>query len=136
MAFVSSKGAYGLAAMLYLAQNPDKIIQIRDIAKYGNIPQNYLEQILVQLKKGGFVISTRGAGGGYQLGMDPREITVFHILERLEGGFGANRYNVENKALDFFWNDVENRIAQVFSTTLADLVDLSQKLDSHTMYYI
>ncbi|ADU65686.1 Rrf2 family transcriptional regulator [Desulfurispirillum indicum] len=136
MACVSSKGAYGLAAMLYLAQHADKLIQIRDIAKNGGIPQNYLEQLLVQLKKNGFVESTRGAGGGYRLAMEPKDITIYQILEALEGELCANRYDVDNKALEFFWDDIRRKIQEVFGQTLADLVDLSEKMESNTMYYI
>ena len=66
MAGISTKGLYGLAAMYELSQestgNP---MQIKEISSKGNIPHNYLEQILSGLRKAGLVKSIRGAHGGY-----------------------------------------------------------------------
>ena len=83
---VSAKGVYGLLAVVELARGyRGASIQIRDIAQRRGIPQHYLEQILVVLKKAGYVESFRGAQGGYALASDPRELTVEEVLTTLEG---------------------------------------------------
>ena len=65
---LSAKGVYGLTALLDLAAHRSRpSVQIRDIAERHSIPQHYLEQILVALKKAGYVTSFRGAQGGYAL---------------------------------------------------------------------
>merc|ERR1712013_511518 len=85
MAIVSTKGVYGLTAILILAKEKNKdLLQIKEIAAKGEIPQNYLEQILVTLKKSGLVESIRGANGGYKLLKDANDITVFDVLSSLE----------------------------------------------------
>ncbi|NOR56939.1 MAG: Rrf2 family transcriptional regulator, partial [Sulfurimonas sp.] len=85
MAIISTKGAYGLTAIVILAKEEDnKLLQIKDIAAKGDIPQNYLEQILVLLKKSGLVESVRGANGGYKLSRDTNNITVYEVLNSLE----------------------------------------------------
>ncbi len=137
MVCVSSKGAYGLAAMLYLGQNRDRLVQIKDIAKNGDIPQNYLEQLLVQLKKAGFVESIRGAKGGYKLSSDPKELTVFQILSALEGDLVCyDRYATASRTLNHFWADTSRQIEAIFAIPLEELVERSKQMDSAAMYHI
>ena len=65
---ISTKGRYALRLMIDLAQHDaGGYIPLRDISKRQQISAKYLEQIVVQLSRAGFVISTRGAQGGYQL---------------------------------------------------------------------
>ena len=83
---LSVKSKYGLAAVIELAQKQEKgPIQIKAISGNRNIPQNYLEQVLVELKKGGLVRSFRGINGGYKLQKDPKSISVKDVLTILEG---------------------------------------------------
>ncbi len=68
MSLISTKGTYGLSAMYELSlAKSDKPMQIKDISKKANIPQNYLEQLLVVLRRAELVVSVRGAQGGYFL---------------------------------------------------------------------
>lgn len=137
MVCVSSKGVYGLAAMLYLAQNRDRLVQIKDIAKSGDIPQNYLEQLLVQLKKAGFVESIRGAKGGYKLVIDPKELSVFQVLGALEGDLVCyDKYTTASRTLNHFWAESSRKIEEAFNIPLQELVDRSLKLDETVMYHI
>ena len=65
---ISTKGRYALRLMIDLAQHDaGGYIPLRDISKRQEISAKYLEQIVVQLSRAGFVTSTRGAQGGYQL---------------------------------------------------------------------
>ena len=98
MAGITSKGMYGLAAMYQLMQSDkNKPVQIRQIAKSANIPQNYLEQILVLLKRNGLVKSIRGANGGYMLQKNPQEITIYEILNILEDGLCSTSTDTKNE---------------------------------------
>jgi Rrf2 family cysteine metabolism transcriptional repressor len=63
---ISAKAAYGIYAMLELTKHYHiGSIQIKDIAEAQKIPQHYLEQLLVTLRKAGLVKSFRGTNGGY-----------------------------------------------------------------------
>ena len=88
---ISTKGRYALRLMIDLAQHDaGGYIPLRDISKRQQISAKYLEQIVVQLSRAGFVISTRGAQGGYQLARHPSEYTVGDILrKRLDEPFPA-----------------------------------------------
>jgi len=83
---VSQKSRYALKAVLELSvrfgQGP---VSISQIAKTQAIPARFLEAILAQLKRGGFVASRRGNEGGYILARPPAEVTVGDVLRVLQG---------------------------------------------------
>lgn len=83
---VSQKSRYALKAVLELSfrfgQGP---ISISQIAKAQAIPARFLEAILAQLKRGGFVASRRGNEGGYILARPPAEVSVGDVLRVLQG---------------------------------------------------
>ena len=83
---ISAKGEYAIKAMLDLALQHEKgLIPIQAIAERQGIPQRYLEQVLLLLKRAGFLTSKRGSAGGYQLLRRPGEITVGSVLRAIEG---------------------------------------------------
>lgn len=121
---VSAKGIYGLLSMLDLAEaygsGPR---QIKDISAIHDIPQHYLEQILVQLKKTGLVESFRGANGGYALTRPPADIALLDILSALEGKLELVAEEKKAGILAFFWEDLQKKIAKLFSMSLEDLLN-------------
>ncbi|MDD2448700.1 MAG: Rrf2 family transcriptional regulator [Sulfurimonas sp.] len=138
MAIVSTKGAYGLTAMLVLAKEEDgeKLLQIKDIALMGDIPQNYLEQILVLLKKAALVESVRGANGGYRLRKPTNEISVFEILNSLECCMIQTDNKSNDNMLEPFWQDTQEKIKEIFSLSLKELEEFLQKNSQNFTYHI
>jgi len=83
---ISTKGRYGLQALIDLATHGDeKCISVSSIAQRQGISEHYLEQLLSQMNRAGFVKSVRGLYGGYKLNRPAEEITVAEILRILEG---------------------------------------------------
>ena len=83
---ISYKGDYALKTMIKLTLNYNKgVLSIQELAKKGDIPEKFLEQILLSLKKGGFVDSKRGVNGGYFLVKSPEKITVGDVIRFIEG---------------------------------------------------
>ena len=120
---ISAKGAYGLYAMMELTKtHKGDSVQIKDIADAQNIPQHYLEQLLVTLRKAGFVKSFRGTNGGYALAQAPADITVLDILVALEGPVEVLREQVPRGGLDFYWERLEKGFATHLSQNLEELV--------------
>jgi Rrf2 family protein len=64
---------------------PRHFIQSRDLAQSEDLPNKFLESILLALRRGGFLESKVGSGGGYRLSRPPREISVGDLVRRLEG---------------------------------------------------
>src|ERR1700745_1414124 len=133
---VSQKGLYALQAMMMLARHYSQgAIRIRDIAYEENLPEKFLELILLELKNARIVESVRGAKGGYALRRPPAEIRLTEIIRTLGGPvapFGdADQLrtlitrDADHRALYQVFLDVRDAAAKILEhTTLADLVGL------------
>lgn len=84
---ITYKGDYALKAILDLAMNYDHggVVSIHTMATRADIPLKFLEQVLLDLKRGGFVASRRGKIGGYYLTKPPASITVGEIIRYIDG---------------------------------------------------
>lgn len=84
---VGSKGYYALLALVDLAQNSKgrQLVQVKEIAKRQKIPEEYLGQIMVLLKRVNLVHGARGPSGGYRLARTAESISVASVLKALEG---------------------------------------------------
>ena len=84
---LSTRSRYGTRMMADLANHYNKgPVQIGSIAKRQDVSVKYLEQLIIPLKKSGFIKSIRGPKGGHMLSRPPDEITVGEIVKVLEGG--------------------------------------------------
>ena len=83
---ISQKAKYALRALVALAkEEPGTSLLISEIAEGQNIPKKFLEQILLDLKHHGIVMSRRGKAGGYLLLKRPDEITFGEVLRIVDG---------------------------------------------------
>lgn len=83
---ITYKGDYALKAILYLATCYSKrIVSMHELAKKLDIPLKFLEQILLELKKGGFLDSRRGIKGGYFLVKHPKDIKLGDVVRFIDG---------------------------------------------------
>jgi Rrf2 family cysteine metabolism transcriptional repressor len=83
---ISTKGEYGIRAMIELAQRyGEGYVQSSDIAAARNIPENYLYQLLITLRKAGLIRSRRGPQGGHMLSRSPDRICLAEVVIALEG---------------------------------------------------
>jgi len=123
MKVFSEKVNYGLSALFELAKNYFKgYMQIREIATAQNIPQNYLEQLLISLKRAGLVDSIRGAQGGYKLNKPMNEIKIIDLIEALESPITIVDYSKNSEVLQSFWKKIEGNFKELFNNTLEDLI--------------
>ena len=128
---ISTRGRYGMRAMLDLAEHFDEgPIPVKSIAERQGISVHYLEQILNKLKRVGLVKSVRGIKGGYSLAKRPEQISAEDVIGVLEGSIspvscldnGANCDRADECATRILWADLKKSIDEVLSaTTLADL---------------
>jgi Rrf2 family transcriptional regulator, cysteine metabolism repressor len=83
---VSQKGLYALKALTLLARRyPEGAIKIRDIAEGEELPEKFLELILLELNHARIVESVRGSRGGYRLKRPPSEIFLGEIIRTIDG---------------------------------------------------
>jgi len=131
---LSSKSEYACLALIELSENYNKgLIKIEDIAKRKQIPKKYLEQILLTLKRAGYLRSRRGAEGGYKLSKDPNKISVAEIVRLMDGALApvesVSKYFYEHtpieksKKLIGLFKEIRDYIAdKMEKTTFADLI--------------
>lgn len=141
---ISTKGRYGLRALIDLSMNMDsENVSIKAISERQNISERYLEQIFSLLRKAGIIVGRKGAQGGYTLGKNISELTIMEILKILEGDsiFIDINDKEENELEDFInknlWKDINKIINDYFTNiTLEDLVDDYKKSKDTIIYYI
>lgn len=142
---ISAKTAYGIRALLDLALQADQgPILSRDIAQRQSIPETYLNQLVLQLRRAGLISSVRGPHGGHMLAQPARNISVLRILEALEGPMvvvDEGTAGGERAATDAVLNSVWTRLRVVMrreldATTLADLCDRLRTADGQLTYEI
>ena len=131
---LSRKGEYACLALIELSRNYDKtLVKIEDVSKKEKIPKKYLEQILLTLKKAGYLQSKRGAEGGYKLARAPNKISLAEVIRLMDGALApvdsVSRYFYEaspieeNKKLLAVFQDVRNYAAKKLEkTTFADVI--------------
>ena len=124
---ISYKGDYALKAILELAlrYGHGEAVSINEIASSGDMPENFLEQILLALKNGGFVKSKRGVNGGFHLARSPKDITVGEVIRFIEGptapiscvedGYKGCR-DLKNCIFRDVWKEVGQAISLVIDT--------------------
>jgi Rrf2 family protein len=131
---ISQKGLYAIQATMMLARHYQQgAIKIREIAYEENLPEKFLELILLELKNARLVESVRGAKGGYQLRRPPSEIFLSEIIRLIDGPlapFGDADMlrelidrDVPHRALYQVFLQVRDSAAKILeSTSLADIV--------------
>lgn len=143
---ISSKGRYGLIAMLDLAIHSRELhISLNSIAQRQGVSASYLEQVFSMLRKAGLISSIKGAQGGYSLSTKPDKISVGDILRALEGELTVTDQHEQgiNSIQDCVrirvWDQLNQHINDfVDSITLEDLVNEYNKQlsEGNYMYYI
>ncbi len=148
---VTKKGEYAMRALVDLALNYRKgLRQIQDIVRDEDIPEKFLEQILVILKNAGFVESKRGVGGGYSLNKPPNEISLGEVIRLIDGplaplGCVSTEYVSCPKEITCgirsVMLDVTNATAEILDrVTLADVCSrtrgMKERRAQTLMYYI
>jgi len=75
---------FGLRALMKLAANPEAVHTIDEIASEFRLSRNHLAKVVQELARSGFVVTQRGAGGGFRLARRPEDISIGEVVRRLE----------------------------------------------------
>jgi Rrf2 family protein len=144
---ITYRGDYALKTILDLAlhygNNP---ITIHDLAKRADIPIKFLEQILLDLKRGGFVESRRGKVGGYLLAKEPAKIKLGEVIRFIDGPIepiaciekkysGCN--DIYKCVLRKIWQEVSKATSNIVDNiTFEDLANQIRLQQDVPAYYI
>ena len=131
---LSTKSEYACLALIDLSEHHGKgLVKIEEIAERKKIPKKYLEQILLALKRAGYLRSRRGAEGGYKLAKAPDKISVAEIVRLMDGALApvesVSKYFYEhtpieqNKKLIALFKEIRDYIAnKMEKTTFKDII--------------
>ena len=127
---LTSKSEYALLALAYLGrQDATKYVNVESIAQAQGIPRQFLEQILLAIKRARYVQSAKGQRGGYRLAKAPEKIALAEIVRLFDGPLAptqsVSRYYYEATPIER-----EKRLLRVFKE-IRDMV--AKKLESTTL---
>ncbi len=143
---ISTKGRYALRVMLYLADRYTlECASVKHIAENENFSVKYLEHIMSMLSKNGFVVSEKGANGGYRLADTPENFSVGKIVRSMESDFSLvpclnQQQNpcpkYDNCTTIEVWKLLQETIDELLDNlTLLDLLRMQQdKLNKPSLY--
>jgi Rrf2 family protein len=136
---ISYKGDYALKALLHLAilYGVKDVVRLQELSSELDIPHKFLEAVMAELQKGGFVKSKRGKNGGYYLDTPPSQIVLGDVVRHIDGPIEPiacvdNCYkdckDVDHCALRIIWQKTAKAVSEIVdNVTLQDLVDKSKK---------
>jgi Rrf2 family protein len=142
---VSTKGDYGIRALVELAQHcGEGPVQSAEIARRQCIPEPYLDQLLTTLRRAGFIRSVRGPQGGHALLREPSDIRLSQVIEALEGSLSPIAClddGVCSKpgvcAQREVWEQVRRATLDILNgVTIADLAEKEREAVAAPRYYI
>lgn len=126
------KVEYSLRVLSQLARRhkPGQVVRVEDLAKAEAVPQNYLVQLLNELREGGIVESKRGKAGGYRLARNPGDISVRDVLEVVEPALAETKVTTKGASggqVATLWRELSRRLdAETGKLTLAHLARASE----------
>jgi Rrf2 family protein len=144
---ITYKGDYALKTILDLSLNyGEEPVTIQEIAKRSDIPVKFLEQILLELKRGCFVESRRGKIGGYLLAKHPSKIRLGEVIRYIDGaiepiGCVDKHYkgcrDINKCVFRDVWVKVTESTSKIIDNiTFEDLAKKAKSLDKALVYQI
>ena len=137
---------YSLKALLMLADRYPSAqpLRVEEIAAVQGVPENYLRRLLIELKRGGLVLSQKGPSGGYMLARPPARITMADVVEIIEGDYtpvecledGATSFCSRDSGCPMrdVWREVRDSVVSILRN--ATLQSLAERRKSVSMYQI
>jgi Rrf2 family iron-sulfur cluster assembly transcriptional regulator len=137
---VTTKGRYAMLAVVDIALHEDHgPVSRKDIAARQQLPNDYVEQILVRLRRANVIASTRGPHGGYRLARSATEITALDVLNAAEehiepatcvGDLASTCSRSGTCASHLLWDELTTRVSEYLrSVTLAMLLERYRVLE-------
>ena len=137
---LSTRSRYGTRMMIDMAQRYNEgPVQIGDIARRVDVSVKYLEQLIIPLKKAGYITSVRGPKGGHMLSKPPDAISIGEVVKVLEGGISLSDCVENPKVCDkseacltrSLWEEATKAMHdRLDATTLAEMVRSGKALFS------
>jgi Rrf2 family transcriptional regulator, cysteine metabolism repressor len=144
---ITYKGDYALKAVLDLALHYNRtLVTSQDMAKRIDAPSKFLEQVLLELKKGGLIESRRGSIGGYKLSRTPENITIGDVVRLIDGDIEpiscvkdgySDCSDIQNCVFKGIWQRVSQEISSIIdNVTFKELASSVKTVQEEIDYII
>jgi Rrf2 family iron-sulfur cluster assembly transcriptional regulator len=130
---LTTKGRYAVMAMVEIASTDSHSpLKLANISVRQSIPQNYLEQIFLKLRKADLVKAVKGPGGGYLLNLSKEDITIINIIDAVEENTKMTRCSTNKECIKDgvkckthnLWKGLGNQIRSYLSSiSVADVMN-------------
>ncbi len=140
---LSKKVEYAILAMQYMAMCPDELINAKQIARDNDLSFEFLSKSLQILNRKGLINSVQGVRGGYNLTIDPKNITVADVIRAMDQNPSIvdctdfnntgedNCSRVNNCILKNPMNYLQKKINEVLeNTTIYEFTQISEKFEN------
>jgi Rrf2 family cysteine metabolism transcriptional repressor len=130
MLSITSKSPYAVRALVELHRLGDaEPVPIAELARRGDIPVQFLEQLFATLRRAGLLRSQRGVKGGYSFARSAQQVTVLEVVELLDGPVGQGSSGIFTEAAE--------AVRQVLGqASIAEVADAEARAAGATMYFI
>src|SRR6516225_11124642 len=130
MISITTKSPYALRALVELHRYGDSVpVPIAELARRGDIPVQFLEQLFANLRRAGVLRSQRGVKGGYSFARPAGDVTVLEVVELLDGPVGQGATGV-------FADAARAARAVLADSTIADVAEAEARAAGTAMYHI
>lgn len=139
MLHLSAKSEYAIKALVCLAlADGDDPVQAREIVAFTGIPPKFLDQVMHDLRRGGFVESRRGVGGGYVLLRAPTAISFFDVVDMIDGSHGGKGRMRGGGQAELLvapvWDEARECLRRILRS--ATIADAAARAAAEPMYHI
>jgi Rrf2 family cysteine metabolism transcriptional repressor len=121
------KTEYALKSLIHIALS-DEPVSSKQIYEKEGIPIAFLEQILVRLRRKGLIKSVRGKKGGYVLAKSPKEISVFDVINVMEGPYGIVKCLVPGGEAECLFSLTDCVLKDVWNTVQTEVISILKKI--------
>jgi len=145
---ITYKGDYSLKAILFLSTKYNRdVVTSQELAKSLDIPVKFLEQVLLDLKRGGFIDSKRGVKGGYFLLKHPKDIKIGDVIRFIDGPIEPiacasqdkcyrGCRDIDNCVFRDIWIETTKAISDIVDKITFDELRFKYNLRENINYYI
>ena len=128
MALLSTKGVYGLMAILEIAKASEiSPISIKEISDRILVSKNYLEQILNGLRGAGLIESIKGKNGGYFLALSADKITFADVFKSMEKDFKMTNLKITNPNLESFFKKYDEKLLNMLNEPISKFEEYKEE---------
>lgn len=130
MLSITSKSPYAVRALVELhRRDGNGPVPIAELARRGDLPVQFLEQLFATLRRAGLLRSQRGVKGGYSFAQPAGQITVLEVVELLDGPVGQEAHGI-------FATAAEAARGVLAESTIADVAEAEARAAGAAMYHI